>query len=167
MERGACDSLADDGAGLGVADEHASDAGGGRAARVALRVLVHARMHLEQRLLQTRPSTVSVSIAREGAPNPRQGGCLVPRVAQTWGWVLDTSHQGCGLCLTCMPAGARKAPRCNAASWIARQDTLPTEGCMRAIEHHTRRGLCGMGCARMPRPKPTHTQWVAQVHCLI
>lgn len=51
-------SLADDGAGLGVADEHARDEVVGLRlhAGLALQVLVHPHMHLVQRILQ--PSDV-------------------------------------------------------------------------------------------------------------
>ena len=47
-------SLADDGAGLGVADEHARDEVVGLRlhAGLALQVLVHPHMHLVQRILQ-------------------------------------------------------------------------------------------------------------------
>ena len=49
--QGGLHALADDGAGLRVADEHARDAVGRPATRVALLRLVHARVDLEQRVL--------------------------------------------------------------------------------------------------------------------
>ncbi len=52
--RGSDDSLADKAAGLGVADQHARDAiHRGASARLLVVLLMHARMHLEQRLLRT------------------------------------------------------------------------------------------------------------------